>query len=97
MFPRKEALDYLKDYNVLTEINVMAGRHLHDNRLSMKGVPEKLRAIADAHLKEKGIDLKIEPISIISPAFEEQVGQRKRTKTKAAEIEHAIRHHIEEN
>ncbi len=97
VFPRKEALDYLKDYNILTEINVMAGRHFHDSRLSMKGIPEKLRAIADAHLKEKGIDVKIEPISIINPKFEEQLGARKRTKTKAAEIEHAIRHHIEEN
>jgi type I restriction enzyme, R subunit len=63
----------------------------------MKGIPEKLRAIADAHLKEKGIDVKIEPISIINPKFEEQLRERRRTKTKAAEIEHAIRHHIEEN
>jgi type I restriction enzyme R subunit len=58
---------------------------------------EKLRAIADAHLKDKGIDVKIEPISIINPKFEEQLGARKRARTKAAEIEHAIRHHIEEN
>jgi len=97
IFPRKEALDYLTDYNVLTEINVMAGRHFHDGRLSMKGIPEKLRAIADVYLKEKGINLKIAPISIINPKFDEQVGERKRAKTKAAEIEHAIRHYIEEN
>lgn len=97
VFPRKEALDYLTVYNLITEINVMAGRHFHDNRLSMKGIPEKLRAIADVHLKEKGIDQKIKPISIIHPEFEEQIGLRKRTKTKAAEIEHAIRHHIQEN
>lgn len=37
VFPRKEALDYLTDYNMLVEINVMAGRHFHDSRLSMKG------------------------------------------------------------
>ena len=97
VFPRKEALDYLKDYNIVTEINVMAGAHFHDQRLSMKGIPEKLRAIADVYLKEKGVDQKIKPISIIHPDFEEQLGERKRTKTKAAEIEHAIRHHIEEN
>jgi type I restriction enzyme R subunit len=97
VFPRKEALGYLKDYNRLTQINVMAGRHFHDARLSMKGIPEKLRAIADVYLKEKGIDVKIEPISIINPKFEEQLGERKRTRTKAAEIEHAIRHHIEKN
>jgi type I restriction enzyme, R subunit len=97
VFPRKEALDYIKDYNIVTEINVMAGRHFHDGRLSMKGIPEKLRAIADVYLKDKGIDLKIAPISIISPKFDEQIGERKRIKTKAAEIEHAIRHYIEEN
>ncbi|MFC1542919.1 type I restriction endonuclease subunit R [Candidatus Neomarinimicrobiota bacterium] len=94
VFPRKEALDFIQDYRRLAEINVMASKHLHDQRLGMKGIPEKLRRITDEHLKSKGIDQKVAPISIFDEEFNEHVATRTRTKTKAAEIEHAIRHHI---
>lgn len=95
VLPAKEALDYLKTYNALTEINVLAGRHLNDQRLSMKGIPPKLRALTDQYLASKGIDQKVKPISILDEDFESKVGKRKRTKTKAAEVEHAIRHHLD--
>ncbi len=95
VFPRKEALDFFKDYQMLTEINALAERHFRDQRFSMKGIPAKLRFITDAYLKSKGIEQKVAPISIIDENFEQEVGKRKRTKTRAAEIEHAIRHHID--
>lgn len=95
VFPAKEALEYLPTYNVLTEINVLAGRHLDDQRLSMKGIPPKLRALTDAYLESKGIDQKVKPISILDEDFERSVAKRNRTKTKAAEVEHAIRHHLD--
>lgn len=95
VLPAREALDYLKTYNALTEINVLAGRHLNDQRLSMKGIPPKLRALTDLYLASKGIAQKVKPISILDEDFESKVAQRKRTKTKAAEVEHAIRHHLD--
>jgi type I restriction enzyme R subunit len=95
VFPAKEALDYLKTYNALTEINVLAGRHLNDQRLSMTGIPPKLRAITDQYLISKGIDQKVKPISILDEDFERKVAKRTRVKTKAAEVEHAIRHHLD--
>ena len=95
LFPHREALDFMDDYQSLAEINVMAERHLRDERLSMKGVPAKLRRITDNYLESKGIDQKVAPISIIDPGFQREVKSRKRSKTKAAEIEHAIRNHIE--
>lgn len=95
VFPAKEALDYLAAYNALTEINVLAGRHFNDQRLSMKGIPPKLRALTDVYLASKGIEQKIKPVSILDEDFERRVGKRKRTKTKAAEVEHAIRHHLD--
>lgn len=96
LYPKKEALDYLEDYQKLVGINVMAGKHLLDERLSMKGIPEKLRAITDNYLISKGIDVKVEPISILSPDFEIQATiECKKPKTKAAAMEHAIRHHLE--
>ncbi len=95
VFPARQALDYMADYQTLAVINVMAEKHLHDERLSMKGIPPKLRAITDAYLESKGIDVKVKPISILDGDFEKQVGKRSRTKTKAAEVEHAIRHHLD--
>src|SRR5947209_3071769 len=96
-YPRKEALNFLPDFKHYSEINVMASKHFRDARVSMKGVPEKLRRIADQHLVSKGIDQTVKPISILDETFQQHVNKRTREKTKAAEIEHAIRHHIEIN
>jgi type I restriction enzyme, R subunit len=95
VFPAKEALTYMADYQALTAINVLAGKHFRDERLSMKGIPSKLRGITDAYLQSKGIEVKVEPISILDADFQKQVAKRSRTKTKAAEVEHAIRHHLD--
>ena len=95
VFPARQALDYMSDYQALTEINILAGKHFRDERLSMKGIPPKLRSITDAYLESRGIVTKVEPISILDEDFQKQVAKRSRTKTKAAEIEHAIRHHLD--
>jgi len=97
VFPRKEALDFLPDFKHFSEIYIMAAKHLRDGRMSMKGIPDKLRKIADAHLISKGIDQKVAPISIIDEKFQENIEKIKRTRTKAAEIEHAVRHYIGEH
>ncbi|MDD5092460.1 MAG: restriction endonuclease subunit R, partial [Candidatus Wallbacteria bacterium] len=95
VYPSKAALDYLADYKALSQINVMAERHFMDSRLSMIGIPAKLRGITDVYLESRGIDVAIKPISIMTREFDQQVGRRTRSKTKAAEIEHAIRHHLD--
>lgn len=97
VFPRQEALDYWPDYLNFVEVNALAQRHLQDGRLSMKGIPAKLRAIADDYLRSQGIAQKVAPISILDDDFQKNVQQRKREKTKAAEVEHAIRHYIDIN
>lgn len=97
VMPRKEALEMWQDYLNFSAVNELAYRHLKDSRISMRGIPPKLRAITDEFLISKGIEQKIEPISILNPEFEQNVRLRKRDKTKAAEVEHAIRHFIELN
>ena len=95
VFPAKEALGFMPEYEALAEINVLAGKHFRDARLSMRGIPPKLRKIADTFLESRGIQIKVEPISILDEDFQKDVSNRTRTKTKAAEIEHAIRHHLD--
>lgn len=95
VFPARQALAFMDDYNALYEINILAGKHFRDQRFSMKGIPPKLRAITDTYLESKGIDQKVKPISILDEDFQKNVDQRSRAKTKAAEVEHAIRHHLD--
>ena len=95
LFPARQALEFMGDYKAFAEINVLAGKHFRDQRLSMKGIPAKLRVITDAHLGSRGIDVKVPPISILDEDFEKGISEHRRTKTKAAEIEHAIRHHLD--
>ena len=94
-FPSRHALEYMGDYKKLTEINVLASKHFRDERLSMKGIPPKLRAIADEYLESRGIDQKVPPISIMDEDFQRGVAKHTRTKTKTAEVEHAIRHYLD--
>jgi type I restriction enzyme R subunit len=95
VFPSRIALDYMDNYQSLMEVNVLAGKHFRDERLSMKGIPPKLRNITDEFLVSRGISVKVAPISILDEDFEKGVKSRGRTKTKAAEIEHAIRHYLD--
>jgi type I restriction enzyme R subunit len=95
--PRAEALNYFKTYQRLAAVNQLASQFLKDERLSMKGVPKKLRGITDEFLVSLGIEQKVAPISVLDPDFQKQAAQRNRAKTKAAEVEHAVRHHIEVN
>jgi type I restriction enzyme R subunit len=97
VLPQKEALEHFGDYKNFLELNVLAYKHFRDERLCMKGIPAKLRGIADEFLKSKNIDLKVKPISIIDNDFQTNIKLRKRTKTKAAEVEHAIRHFVDIN
>lgn len=94
VLPSQSALDYLADYVALAEVSSLASRHFRDDRISMKGIPDKLRVVADAHLRSKGVDVRVKPISILDEDFERQATQHKRVRTKAAEVEHAIRHHL---
>lgn len=95
--PRPEALDYFKTYQRLSAVNEMASQFLKDERLSMKGVPKKLRGLTDEFLVSKGIVQKVAPISVLDPEFQRQPPQKNRAKTKAAQVEHIIRHHISVN
>ena len=95
VFPARQALDHMADYQALVAINELAAKHFRDERLSMKGIPPKLRQITDAYLMSQGIDVKVKSISILDPDFQTTVKKHDRTRTKAAEIEHAVRNHLD--
>ena len=97
VYPSAKALDFEPDFRRFSAVCELANKHFRDGRMSMKGIPAKLRSIADEYLTSKGIETKVQPISILSDDFGKEVENRTRTKTKAAEVEHAIRHYVNVN
>lgn len=62
-------LNDLGTYQQLSAVNELASQFLKDERLSMKGVPKKLRAITDNFLVSEAITQKVAPISVLDPEF----------------------------
>lgn len=69
-----------------------------DETMDLKWASEKVRRLIDKHLLSYGIDRRINEVSILSDDFSAKVNKINRTpKSKASEMEHAIRYHIKVN
>ena len=69
-----------------------------DETMDLKWASEKVRKLIDRHLLSLGIDTKIQQVSILSDEFKSKVDYLNKTpKSKASEMEHAIRWHIKVN
>jgi len=69
-----------------------------DQTMDLKWASEKVRKLIDKHLLSIGIDTKVKEVSILSDDFGKKVDYLNKTpKSKASEMEHAIRWHIKVN
>ncbi len=69
-----------------------------DPSMDLKWAKPKVRKMIDAHLETLGIDSRVAPISLLSKDFAKEVGKLGgNSKSKASEMEHAIRRHIKVN
>ncbi len=69
-----------------------------DASLDLKWAKPKVRKMIDTYLETLGIDSRVAPVSLLSDDFMGEVNNiSKTTKTKASEMEHAIRRHIKVN
>ena len=69
-----------------------------DETMDLKWASEKVRKLIDKHLLSMGIDTKVQQVSILSDDFGKKVDYLNKTpKSKASEMEHAIRWHIKVN
>jgi len=69
-----------------------------DETMDLKWASEKVRKLIDRHLLSLGIDTKVQQVSILSDEFKNKVDYLNKTpKSKASEMEHAIRWHIKVN
>ena len=68
-----------------------------DDSLNITSAGEKVKKLVNEHLISLGINPKIPPVELYSPYFMEQVKKNKNAKSRASEMEHAIRKHCKVN
>lgn len=68
-----------------------------DPTMDLKWAKPKIRKIIDKYLETIGINSKIPPVSLLSEDFQKEINKAGSTKSKASEMEHAIRRHIKVN
>ena len=69
-----------------------------DASLDLKWAKPKVRKMIDTYLETLGIDSRVAPVSLLSPQFMGGVNSiGNNPKTKASEMEHAMRRHIKVN
>ncbi len=94
VLPRPEGLAYVADAKQLGLINRVAARLYRDEEINLMGVGEKVRRLIDEHVEARGIRVEIPPVSITDPKFDEVVEGHESDRSKASEMEHALRYHI---
>ena len=97
IMPDVAAQPYLSDLKLLGKINHGARNLYRDPQLNVAGVGEKVRKLINEHIYSTGVDPKIAPVDLLSGDFKEKLNDHKSGKSKASEIEHAIKHHISVN
>ncbi len=94
VMPRREAVRFMGDAKLLGLINKAASNLYRDKQLAILGAGRKVQKLIDAHLEAEGINIRVEPVSILDPRFDEVVRAKTSDRAKASEMEHAARHHI---
>lgn len=94
LFPDPQVLPYVKDLKWLAEIRTRARNKYRDEQLSLKECSVKIRQLIEEYITAEGITYLVEPTSIFSEKFDQEVEKLTSLDAKASEIEHAVRHEI---
>ena len=94
ILPDSAAAPFLNDLRLLGKISVGARNLYRDDQLNISGVGEKVRRLIEEHVYSTGVDPKIPPVDLLAADYREKLNIHKSSRSKASEIEHAIRHHI---
>ena len=97
ILPDPSANSYIRDLRRLGKISVGARNLYRDEQLDIAGAGEKVRELIEEHVYSTGIDPKIPPVDLLAGNYEEVLNGHKSSRSKASEIENAIKHHIKIN
>ncbi|MAT05934.1 MAG: restriction endonuclease subunit R [Acidimicrobiaceae bacterium] len=100
VLPRPEALPFVDAVNLHGEIQVLTRRRYRDDvdgDFDPHKYKEKVRRLIDQHITVLDLSQRIAPIKVTDAEFAAHVRGIASPRTKASEMEHAIRHHIREH
>ncbi len=97
ILPDPAATPFLPDLKKMGKIAVGARNLFRDEQLDIAGAGEKVRELIEEHVYSTGVDPKILPVDLLAGNYEEALNQHKTSRSKASEIEHAIKQHIRVN
>lgn len=86
--------DVFRDAKLLGFINKVAANLYRDPVLDLLGVPEKVKALINAHVSARGVDPKIPPTRITDAEFEKVLAAQGSSRARAAQMQHAARYHL---
>ena len=94
LYPDPKALKFTKDLKTLAEIKIKARNKFERQKETFRECSAKVLALIEEHIKVESIEKLTEPTSIFSEKFDEEIEKLNSAKSKASEIEHAVRHQI---
>lgn len=97
ILPDASAKPFLPDLKKLGKISLGVRNLFRDEELNISGVGEKVRELIEEHIYSTGVDPKIPPVDLLAGNYEEILNDHKSSRSKASEIENAIKHHIKIN
>lgn len=96
VLPNPAALDYTGAFRLLSFIRQSVANRCRDPRFSMRDASKKVRAIIEEYLEVNGVDLRIEPVSILDTDFIGKI-KGKTPRAKCDELTYGIREYININ
>lgn len=95
IMPDKSSSPYISDMQKLGKINNRAKNLFRDEQLNIADAGKKVQKLIDEHIYSTGVDPKIPPTPLFDAGFVTQVERSKTPEAQAAEIEYAIKNHID--
>lgn len=94
ILPDPRAQPYLNDLKKLGRLIIAARNRFREEQLNLAGCGAKVKEIINEHIRVMGIKILVEPVPILSPKFQTVLDGLKSDKSRASEMEHAVRHEI---
>ena len=94
VLPDPAALEYQDDLKWLGKLRAVARARFRDEEMNLTGCGAKVKRLIEEHVLSEGVVQLIEPVSIFSERFDEEVAKLASPDARASEMEHAIRHEI---
>lgn len=94
VLPDPAASPFLVDLKALGKVVIGCRNRYRDEQLNIVGCGEKVRALIEEHVRATGVDPRVPPTKLFDVEFEQVLAAQTNDRSKASEVEHAIKAHL---